>query len=110
MTTNTGSGALRQAQPIPSEPSNGRARETGDTDEHIRTLVERIAHSLVDVPDRVSVQAVRGEQVVVLELSVAPEDLGKVIGKQGRTARSIRTILGAAGMKLKKRFTLEIIE
>ncbi|HET7750656.1 MAG TPA: KH domain-containing protein [Terriglobales bacterium] len=79
-------------------------------DEHIRALVEQIAHSLVDVPDKVSVQAVRGEQVVVLELSVAPEDLGKVIGKQGRTARSIRTILGAAGMKLKRRFTLEIIE
>ncbi|HEY6935720.1 MAG TPA: KH domain-containing protein [Terriglobales bacterium] len=57
-----------------------------------------------------SVQAVRGEQVVVLELSVAPEDLGKVIGKQGRTARSIRILLGAAGTKLKRRFTLEIIE
>ncbi|HKW25202.1 MAG TPA: KH domain-containing protein [Terriglobales bacterium] len=82
----------------------------GETDEHIRLLVERIAYSLVDVPDKVTVQAVRGEQVVVLELSVAPEDLGKVIGKQGRTARSIRTILGAAGMKLKRRFTLEIIE
>ena len=52
----------------------------------------------------------RGEQVTVLELKVAPSDLGKVIGKQGRTARSIRTILGAAGMKLNRRFTLEILE
>ena len=51
-----------------------------------------------------------GEQVTVLELKVAPSDLGKVIGKQGRTARSIRTILGAAGMKLNRRFTLEILE
>jgi hypothetical protein len=53
---------------------------------------------------------VEGEQVTVLELKVAPSDLGKVIGKQGRTARSIRTILGAAGMKLSRRFTLEILE
>ena len=53
---------------------------------------------------------VEGEQVTVLELRVAPSDLGKVIGKQGRTARSIRTILGAAGMKMKRRFTLEILE
>ena len=110
MTTNTGTCAARQEQLIPQEPSNGQARESGDTDEDIRRLVERIAHSLVDVPDKVTVQAVRGEQVVVLELSVAREDLGKVIGKQGRTARSMRTILGAAGMKLKKRFSLEIIE
>jgi hypothetical protein len=53
---------------------------------------------------------VAGEQVTVLELKVAPSDLGKVIGKQGRTARSIRTILGAAGMKVNRRFTLEILE
>lgn len=76
----------------------------------MRELVEQIAKSLVDHPDQVSVRAVEGEQVTVLELRVAPSDLGKVIGKQGRTARSIRTILGAAGMKLKKRFTLEILE
>jgi predicted RNA-binding protein YlqC (UPF0109 family) len=109
MISNTGTGA-RQERKTPQQPGNGQITEIGGTDEHIRALVERIAHSLVDVPDQVSVQAVRGEQVVVLELSVAPEDLGKVIGKQGRTARSIRTILGAAGMKLKRRFTLEIIE
>ncbi len=76
----------------------------------MRALVEQIAKALVDEPEKVSVQAVDGEQVTVLELSVAPDDLGKVIGKQGRTARSIRTILGAAGMKLKKRYTLEILE
>jgi len=76
----------------------------------MRALVEQIAKSLVDEPEKVSVQAVDGEQVTVLELRVSPDDLGKVIGKQGRTARSIRTILGAAGMKLKKRYTLEILE
>ena len=76
----------------------------------VRTLVEQIAKALVDEPEQVSVQAVEGEQVTVLELRVGPNDLGKVIGKQGRTARSLRTILGAAGMKLHKRFTLEILE
>jgi len=76
----------------------------------MRELVEQIAKSLVDHPDKVVVHAVEGEQVTVLELRVDPTDLGKVIGKQGRTARSIRTILGAAGMKLRKRFTLEILE
>lgn len=76
----------------------------------MRELVEQIAKSLVDHPDKVTVNAVEGEQVTVLELRVDPTDLGKVIGKQGRTARSIRTILGAAGMKLRKRFTLEILE
>ncbi|HKW68689.1 MAG TPA: KH domain-containing protein [Terriglobales bacterium] len=109
MITNTGT-APRQEHPNPQQPGNGHATESAGADEHIRAMVERIAHSLVDVPDKVKVQAVCGEQVVVLELSVAPEDLGKVIGKQGRTARSIRILLGAAGMKLKRRFTLEIIE
>lgn len=76
----------------------------------MRALVEQIARALVDEPEQVSVQAVEEEQATVLELRVAPNDLGKVIGKQGRTARSIRTLLGAAGMKLHKRFTLEIVE
>jgi len=76
----------------------------------VRELVEQIAKALVDNPDQVQVRAVEGEQVTVLELRVAPSDLGKVIGKQGRTARAIRTLLGAAGMKLRKRFTLEILE
>jgi len=66
----------------------------------MKQLVEDIAKALVDVPEEVSVREVAGEQVTVLELKVAPSDLGKVIGKQGRTARSIRTILGAAGMKV----------
>jgi predicted RNA-binding protein YlqC (UPF0109 family) len=76
----------------------------------MKELVEQIAKALVDSPDEVLVNAVEGEQTAVLELRVAPSDLGKMIGKQGRTARSIRAILSAAGMKLKKRFTLEILE
>ena len=76
----------------------------------MKDLVEAIAKALVDHPDDVQVRAVEGEQVTVLELKVHPEDLGKVIGRQGRTAKSMRTLLGAAGMKLKKRFTLEILE
>lgn len=76
----------------------------------MRELIEQIAKTLVDNPDEVSVNAVEGQQVTVLELRVAPSDLGKVIGKQGRTARALRTILGAAGMKMHKRFTLEILE
>lgn len=76
----------------------------------MKELVESIAKALVDHPEDVSVKSIEGEQVTVLELRVAPDDLGKVIGRQGRTAKSIRTLLGAAGMKLKKRFTLEILE
>tara|TARA_Y100000588_G_scaffold395298_1_gene522693 strand:- start:16806 stop:17057 length:252 start_codon:yes stop_codon:yes gene_type:complete len=82
---------------------------TDSTDEIVQ-LVELIAKALVDKPEEVSVRAVEGEQVKVLELSVADEDIGKVIGKKGRTAKSIRTLLGAAGMKLKKRFTLEVLD
>ncbi|MCX6567174.1 MAG: KH domain-containing protein [Candidatus Aminicenantes bacterium] len=76
----------------------------------MKELVELIAQALVDQPEKVVVTQIEGEQTTVLELKVAPEDLGKVIGKQGRTARAIRLILGAAGMKLKRRFNLEIIE
>ncbi len=76
----------------------------------MKELVEAIARALVDNPEQVQVRAVEGEQVTVLELRVHATDLGKVIGRQGRTAKSIRTILGAAGMKLKKRLTLEILE
>lgn len=76
----------------------------------MKDLVTEIAKALVDIPEEVVVREVQGEQVTVLELRVAPSDLGKVIGKQGRTARSIRTLLGAAGMKLNRRFTLEILE
>ncbi len=76
----------------------------------MKELIETIAKALVDSPDEVAVNAIEGEQSTVLELKVAPNDLGKVIGKQGRTARAIRTILGAAGMKLRRRYTLEILE
>jgi predicted RNA-binding protein YlqC (UPF0109 family) len=76
----------------------------------VKQLVEDIAKALVDSPDQVVVREIQGEQTTVLELRVSPGDLGKVIGKQGRTARSIRTLLGAAGMKLNRRFTLEILE
>jgi len=76
----------------------------------MKQLIEDIAKALVDEPEEVEVFAVEGEQTTVLELKVAQGDLGKVIGKQGRTARSIRTILGAASMKLNRRFTLEILE
>jgi len=76
----------------------------------MRDLVEDIAKALVDIPEEVAVREVQGEQATLLELRVAPSDLGKVIGKQGRTARSIRTLLGAAGMKLNRRFTLDILE
>ena len=76
----------------------------------MRDLVEEIAKALVDIPEEVQVREVEGEQSTLLELRVAPSDLGKIIGKQGRTARSIRTLLGAASMKLNRRFTLEILE
>jgi predicted RNA-binding protein YlqC (UPF0109 family) len=76
----------------------------------VKQLVEDIAKALVDSPEEVVVREIQGEQTTVLELRVSPGDLGKVIGKQGRTARSIRTLLGAAGMKLNRRFTLEILE
>jgi uncharacterized protein len=76
----------------------------------MKDFVEAIAKALVDHPDQVQVKSVDGEQVTVLELRVHPDDLGKVIGRQGRTAKSIRTILGAAGMKIRKRLTLEILE
>lgn len=76
----------------------------------LKDLIEYIAKSLVDNPDQVQVTEVEGEQTSVLELKVAKEDLGKVIGKQGRTARAMRTILGAASTKAKKRCVLEILE
>jgi len=76
----------------------------------VKELIESIAKSLVDNPDKVRVSQLDGEQSSIIELRVAQEDMGKIIGKQGRNAQAIRTILGAAGMKLKKRFNLEIIE
>jgi predicted RNA-binding protein YlqC (UPF0109 family) len=76
----------------------------------MKALIEYIAKALVDEPDRVKVNEVVGEKTSVLELTVAKEDLGKVIGKQGRTARAIRTILSAASTKIRKRSVLEIVE
>ena len=76
----------------------------------LRDLLEYLAKSLVDTPDDVHVQATETDTTVVLELSVAKDDVGKVIGKQGRTARSIRTLLLAVGTKLNRRFSLEIVE
>ena len=76
----------------------------------MKDLIEYIAKSLVDKPEAVSVRETQGEKTTIIELRVAQEDLGKVSGKQGRTARSMRTILNAAGTKLGKRCVLEILE
>ena len=76
----------------------------------MKDLISYIAKSLVDKPEEVVVTEIEGEQTSVIELKVAKEDLGKVIGKQGRTARAMRTILGAASTKINKRSVLEIIE
>jgi len=76
----------------------------------MKELLVEIAKALVDSPEDVQVTEVEGEQTTVLELRVRNEDLGKVIGRQGRTARAIRTLLSAAGMKVHKRFVLEILE
>jgi len=73
-------------------------------------LVREIAKALVDEPDAVEVETVSREENTVLRLRVAPQDVGKVIGKQGRTARSVRTILGAVSMKVHHRYTLDILE
>jgi predicted RNA-binding protein YlqC (UPF0109 family) len=79
------------------------SEQSGD----VRALVEQIAKSLVDEPDQVSVSQLEGD---VLELKVAPNDVGKVIGSKGRVARALRALIGAAGVRLQKRFTLEILE
>lgn len=76
----------------------------------MKTLIEAMAKALVDKPDDVSVAEVEGEKTTVFELRVSESDLGKVIGKQGKTARAMRTILSAAGTKLGKRCVLEILE
>jgi predicted RNA-binding protein YlqC (UPF0109 family) len=83
------------------------AQAEGDA---MKELIELIVKALVDYPEQVSVSVIEGSRTRVLELRVAKEDLGKVIGKQGRNARAIRTILGAASAKLDQRFVLEILE
>jgi predicted RNA-binding protein YlqC (UPF0109 family) len=82
------------------------ADQTGD----VRVLMEQVAKALVSEPDKVEVQTVDENGETVVELRVAESDLGKVIGKSGRTARAMRILLGAAGIKQHKRFTLEILE
>ena len=92
---------MTQAEPLSSlNPAVGK----------IRDLVAGMAEALVDYPDRVAVEAIIEPSSTVLRLRVAPSDIGKVIGKQGRTARSMRTILSAASMKLQHRFALDIVE
>lgn len=80
------------------------------TEVNLKELVEFMAKSLVDKPEKVQVTENKGEQTIVIELKVAEEDLGKVIGRQGRTAHSMRRILSAASAKLDKRSVLEVVE
>ena len=80
------------------------------SDKRMRQLILEIVQALVDQPDGVSVELIEDREATILQVRVAPQDIGKVIGKQGRTARSLRTILGAASMKLRHRFSLDIIE
>ena len=84
--------------------------QDSDPVDEIRALVSEIAQALVDDPAAVHVEAIMDQDTAVLRLEVAPSDVGKVIGKQGRTARSLRTILGAASMKHHRRFALDIVE
>jgi hypothetical protein len=84
--------------------------DSSDPVSEIRTLVSEIAKALVDAPDAVKIEVILDQDTAVLRLEVAPGDVGKVIGKQGRTARSLRTILGAASMKHRRRFALDIVE
>lgn len=85
-------------------------KQVGVMSSELKSLIEFVAKSLVDMPDQVEVNEIEGEQTTVIELKVDKSDLGKVIGKQGRTARALRTILNAASTKLRKRSVLEIIE
>jgi len=82
------------------------SEHTGD----VRALIEQVAKALVDAPDEVSVTPVDEGEVTVLELEVAPNDVGKVIGRSGRTARAMRNLVGAVGMKSNRRVELEILE
>ncbi|RLB55932.1 MAG: RNA-binding protein [Deltaproteobacteria bacterium] len=81
-----------------------------DAEERLEDLIVFIAKNLVDEPDDVSVEVIEGERAMIYELFVGPDDLGKVIGKEGRTARAIRTLLSATSAKLSKRAVLDIVE
>jgi hypothetical protein len=95
-----------------TQPVRGKSMTHLETAASVQVdeLVREIARALVDVPDAVKIESVEREENTILRLRVAPEDVGKVIGKQGRTARSVRTILGAVSMKLRHRYTLDILE
>jgi predicted RNA-binding protein YlqC (UPF0109 family) len=97
------------AAKILNAPVRGK-RMTQNAMVEVEELVREIARALVDVPEAVEVESVSREENTILKLRVAPTDVGKVIGKQGRTARSMRTILGAVSMKLHHRYTLDILE
>lgn len=88
----------------------GNHLRKGIMSSELKTLIEFVSKALVDMPEKVEVHEIEGEQTTVIELKVDKSDLGKVIGKQGRTARALRTILNAASTKLRKRSVLEIIE
>jgi predicted RNA-binding protein YlqC (UPF0109 family) len=81
-----------------------------DPEDRLEDLIIFVAKNLVDEPDQVAVEAIEGDRSIIYELSVAPGDLGKVIGKEGRTARAMRTLLAATGAKLQKRAVLDIVE
>jgi uncharacterized protein len=83
---------------------------TADAAGNMHALMEHVAKALVDTPDQVAIEPVDEDGTVVLELKVASNDLGKVIGKQGRTARAMRTLLSAAAARSNRRYTLEILE
>jgi predicted RNA-binding protein YlqC (UPF0109 family) len=90
--------------------SDSTSTGSGKPLSELSKMIEYVAKMLVDLPDQVEINEIAGENTTVIELKVAKEDLGKIIGKQGRTARAVRTILNGASTKLRKRTVLEIIE
>lgn len=90
----------------PEQKSNDQKKPLSE----LAKMIEYMARMLVDLPDEVEINEIEGENTTVLELKVAKTDLGKIIGKQGRTARAVRTVLNGASTKLRKRTVLEIIE
>jgi len=93
-----------------SADSSGSSGSAQKKLSELSKMIEYMAKMLVDLPDQVEVNEIAGENTTVIELKVAKEDLGKIIGKQGRTARAVRTVLNGASTKLRKRTVLEIIE
>lgn len=99
---------MSQSTSSQSRPVEAKAETKKLSD--LSKMIEHMAKMLVDLPDQVEVNEIEGENTTVIELKVAKEDLGKIIGKQGRTARAVRTVLNGASTKLRKRTVLEIIE